>query len=141
MRSGRSLPDHRLALQNQGVHADLELVERRRLRALVDGDIETAAALHHDDFLLVTPGAASLTKSDYLDMIESGTLKYLVWEPGTIVVRMLGDAACLRYAATLHARYDGQDSSVGRYWHTDYYERHNGVWQVVFSHATGPTRA
>jgi len=120
------------------VHANLALVERRRLSALVEGDIETAAALHHDDFLSVTPGAAIVTKSDYLGMIESGTLKYLIWEPETIVVRMLGDAACLRYAATLQARYDGQDSGVGRYWHTDYYERHAGEWQVVFSHATGP---
>lgn len=119
---------------------DLELVERRRLHALIDGDIAEAARLHHDDFQLVTPGASAIGKAEYLGLIESGVLNYLVWEPEAIDVRMAGDAACLRYAAALRALYQGADSGLGRYWHTDYYERNSGTWQVVFSQATGPAR-
>ena len=119
---------------------DLRLVERRRLRALVDGDLETANALHHEEFQLVTPGAATLTKAESLGAIAEGALKYLLWDPEEIVVRVVGDAACLRYAANLRVLYDGNDSGAGRYWHTDYYERHTEGWQVVFSHATGPIR-
>ena len=31
---------------------------------------------------------------------------------------------------------DGSEVGLGRYWHTDYYERRHGRWQVVFSQAT-----
>jgi len=32
--------------------------------------------------------------------------------------------------------FDGTRSRSGRYWHTDLYERRDGQWQVVWSHAT-----
>jgi len=30
----------------------------------------------------------------------------------------------------------GRKIDLSRYWHTDYYERRDGRWQVIFSHAT-----
>ena len=35
---------------------EIAAIERRRLAALVGGDIETASALHADDYELITPG-------------------------------------------------------------------------------------
>ena len=63
-------------------------IERTRLRALVDGDIETARPLHADDFQLITPLGDSLTKEQYLGAIDSGIVDYLVWDPETIEVRL-----------------------------------------------------
>jgi hypothetical protein len=63
-------------------------------------------------------------------------LDYRVFEPDSEVrVRLLGDAAVLRYIARIEIQLaDGLD--VGRFWHTDVYELRDGRWQAVWSHAT-----
>ena len=48
------------------VRAELENIERRRLKALVDADVAAAEELHADDFQLVTPSGAAYTKDEYL---------------------------------------------------------------------------
>ena len=116
--------------------ADLAEVERNRLRALVQADISTADRLHADDFQLVTPGGATYTESQNLDGIASGEVDYVRWDPGDISVRVTGDAGCVRYQAILEMVFAGQRFGAERFWHTDYYERRDGRWQVVWSQAT-----
>jgi hypothetical protein len=115
---------------------ELVEIERQRLRALVEGDLGQADALHAEDFQLVTPGGSTYTKAEYLGDIASGEVDYLVWEAGDIDVRVCGDAACLRYLSLLDIVVAGRAMAPGHYWHTDYYERRAGRWQVVWSHAT-----
>ena len=108
-------------------------LERRRLRALAAGDTDTAAPLHADDYQLITPSGAALTKDDYLSDVRSGRLPYRVFEPiGDIAV--LGDApvAVLRY----QARISFEDEPGFTVWHTDCYRLRDGRWQVVWSQAT-----
>jgi hypothetical protein len=116
-------------------------VERGRLRSLVDVDLVTARALHADDYELVTPGGETYTKDEYLGEIESGALDYEVFEAASpIDVRPLGrDAVVVRYRARIVVRF-GEGHEEGQYWHTDVYERRDGAWQVVRSHATGTRR-
>ena len=116
--------------------AELAAVERLRLKALVDADISTAAAVHADDFQLVTPSGDTYTKMEYLALIETGEVSYIVWDPLDIDGRVTGDAGCLRYHSLLNLAVGGTEVGLGRFWHTDYYERRNGRWQVVFSQAT-----
>ena len=111
-------------------------VERRRLRALVDADLAAAEALHADDFQLITPRGFAYSKEGYLDAVASGLIDYLVWEPDAIEARVHHDAGCLRYAANLDMRFDGRETGARRYWHTDYYERRDGRWRVLWSQAT-----
>ncbi|HEX7757983.1 MAG TPA: nuclear transport factor 2 family protein [Caulobacteraceae bacterium] len=110
--------------------------ERCRLAALVSGDLETAGRLHADDFQLVSPLGATFSKQEYLGAIASGVLKYDVWEPGSIDVRLFGDAAAIRYRARLANTWAGQSFPVRDFWHTDCYEKRDGQWQVVWSQAT-----
>jgi hypothetical protein len=116
-------------------HALVE-VERRRLCALVDADLVTAEELHADDFQLITPRGFPYSKREYLDAVRSGLIDYLVWDPEQIDARVHGDAGCLRYAATINMRFDGTETGPRRYWHTDYYERRDGCWHVIWSQAT-----
>ena len=118
------------------VRAELENIERRRLKALVDADVAAAEELHADDFQLVTPSGAAYTKDEYLGDVASGAVDYRVWEPHEIDVRVCGDAGCLRYHSELEIVVAGRKIDLSRYWHTDYYERRDGRWQVIFSHAT-----
>ena len=110
--------------------------ERARLRALVEGDIETAGRLHATEFQLITPIGMALSKNDYLGAIASGQIKYLAWEPGPIAVRYQHSHAVIRYRARLEVVFGGHTVAPGDYWHTDTYERRDGQWVVVWSQAT-----
>jgi uncharacterized protein DUF4440 len=78
----------------------------------------------------------ALSKDQYLGGISSGQIHYLHWEPDTIVVRVYGDAAMMRYQSELEIVVQGRHIPRQRYWHTDLYERRGSQWQVVWSHAT-----
>lgn len=119
--------------------ADLiRAAERQRLRALVEANVEVARRLHADDFQLINPRGESLSKEQYLEGIASGQLDYLVWEPeSSIEVRLHGRAAVIRYRSRLEIMVQGRKVPLGRYWHTDSYEKRAGRWQVVWSQARG----
>ena len=118
---------------------DPELIretERRRLRALVTPDIDLARAMHSDDYQLITPGGATLSKEDYLGGIASGEFDYLVFEPASeIAVRMYKVAAVVRYKARIETLIEGHRDS-GLFWHTDLYELRGERWQAIWSQAT-----
>jgi hypothetical protein len=119
------------------VAVELRAIERRRLAAMVNVDIATAEALHAEDYQLVTPGGATLSRDAYLRSIADGELNYRRFEPdGEIAVRVLGpDAVALRYRALIDAEFPG-GRDINRFWHTDIYERRDGVWQAAWSQAT-----
>jgi hypothetical protein len=110
--------------------------ERDRLRSLVTPDLDVAERLHADDYELITPGGARLSKREYLDGIASGELDYSVFEPiSELRVRLYGQAAILRYRVRIEISFGGEQDA-GTFWHTDAYERRDGVWQAVWSQAT-----
>ena len=116
-------------------------LERERLSALVNADVQRARDLHSEEFQLVNPRGETLTKDQYLGGIKSGQLDYLLWEPvSPIAVRLHGDSAVIRYRARLAIVVDGQRVPEAQYWHTDSYEKHAGQWQVVWSQATLATQ-
>ena len=116
--------------------SEIAEVERSRLRALVDGDIDLARTFHHPEFQLVTPRGVTLSLDEYLGEIASGTIRYLRWEPGAMVVRQAQDTAVIRYRAEIEMMSDGKALPLFRTWHTDTYERHQRRWAAVWSHAT-----
>ncbi len=121
---------------NDGLGEALRETERRRLAALVDRTMDIADTLHADDYALITPGGAVLSKTDYLSGIASGELRYRQFEPdGEIAVRVWGTAAALRYQVRIDIDWEGGRES-GRFWHTDIYELRDARWQVVWSQAT-----
>jgi hypothetical protein len=110
----------------------IRAVERRRLHALVERDIETARLLHADDFQLITPTGVSHTRESYLAAVFSGEIEYRVFEAvSEIRVRVYGDAAIVRYRSRIE-----MPSWRANAWHTDSYERRDGRWQIVWSQAT-----
>lgn len=115
----------------------LRETEISRLRALVDADMKTAERLHAEDFQLITPGGAALSKAEYLRGVASGVTDYLVWQVDSpIEVRLFDGVAIIRYRSILHMIYHGDDLGPANVWHTDSYEWRDSRWQVVWSHAT-----
>lgn len=112
--------------------------ERTRLRSLVAADMAAARRLHADDFQLITPRGHALSKDQYLDAVSAGEIRYLVWEPGPMDVRVHGTVALVRYQARLQlaAAVGSVPRPAFQCWHTDTYEQRDGGWQVVWSQAT-----
>jgi hypothetical protein len=130
-----------MMLASTEVHAQekadqLRAIERGRLRSLVDADVATARRLHADDFELINPRGGTLSKEQYLRDIASGDLDYLEWEPEEIRVRLYGKSAVIRYKAHLRVSVKGSAGRAVTFWHTDFYEKRNGQWQIVWAHAT-----
>lgn len=112
-------------------------LERTRLRALVDADVAGAHALHAPEYQLVTPGGMTLSRDAYLGDIESGALRYEVFEPATdIAVLRFESGAAVRYQARITVRFGSGASDQGRFWHTDVYARRDGRWLAMWSQAT-----
>ncbi len=125
------------AVSREGDEVDhIRDIERQRLRALVEVDMDAARRLHAQDFQLITPFGDSLSKEEYLGTVESGDVDYVVWKPDAIDVRLSGDMAVLRYSSHIEIVVQGRRLPPGDYWHTDYYEKRNGRWQDVWSQAT-----
>jgi hypothetical protein len=111
-------------------------IERARLRALVNADMIAAEPLHAPDFQLITPIGAMLSKAEYLGAVAGGQIRYLLWEPGEIAVRLYAASTLIRYRARLEVVFGGHKVPPGDYWHTDAYECRNQQWMVVWSQAT-----
>lgn len=80
---------------------DFRFLERRRLRSLVERDMELANALHSPEFHLVTPSGVPRSRESYLSAVETGAITYLKWQAGGIMVRQFENVVVLRYQAEL----------------------------------------
>ena len=117
---------------------EIRALERRRLRSLVEADLETARALHSPDYQLITPGGASMNRDDYLGQIASGELDYTVFEPeaeSEVAVRVFAGGAAVRYVARIVVAFPGGTDDA-RFWHTDLWELGEQGWQAIWSQAT-----
>lgn len=114
----------------------LRTLEQTRLRALVEANMDVCRQLHAPDFQLITPHGRALSREQYLGLVAAGELRYLLWQPGTMTVRVRGGIALLRYEASLEVAVEGNRLPAFRCWHTDTYEKRDGCWQVVWSQAT-----
>lgn len=116
----------------------IRAIERQRLRSLVDVDLNTARRLHSEDFQLINPAGAVVTREEYFGVLQSGQLDYVAWDAGEIAVKLFGNAAVIRY---LDNRFDVNSGSNvvhrGPMYHTNLYERRGGQWQIVWSQASG----
>lgn len=116
----------------------IRATERERLRSLVEVDIATAERLHADDFQLINPAGAPLTKREYLDSLSSAQLDYVAWEAGDIVVRLYGRAAVIRYRdKKFEVAREGKLVHRGPMYHTNVYEKRGDQWLIVWSQASG----
>ncbi len=122
--------------QDPGMADMIRRLEHQRLGALVSGDLATARTLHADDYELISGSGGRVTGDDYLAGIESGALRYAVFEPASpLEVRAYADVAVVRYLARIEIHFTG-GRDMGHFWHTDVYEQRDGRWQVVWSQAT-----
>lgn len=82
--------------------AGLASVERERLRAIVEADVDALDRTHAAGFLLCTPGGAVWDRKYYLGGLADGSIRYLRFEPqGEIQAVETDGAGALRWGLAL----------------------------------------
>jgi hypothetical protein len=115
----------------------LREIERTRLHALVEADMQVAGPLHAEDFQVVSPPGFLLTREEYLGSVASGELDYTAFDPvSAIEVRLHGNSAVLWYRSHIDVVAAGQGRFAHETWHTYLYEKRQGRWQAVWEQAT-----
>ena len=122
-----------------GSTEDLKANELRRLRALVDADIQTARTLHAPDFQLVDPRGGVHGLDEYLEGLAAGAVDYRRFDPvSDIEVVVSGDLAVTHYKSRIEVLVQGLPPQVLEAWHTNCYRRAQGAdgWQVMWAQET-----
>lgn len=118
-----------------GVEEQIKAYLEQSRQAALKGDSSFAEKNLADDYTRVTAEGKELTKSDVVNALKSGDVKYESIEPGDAKVRVYGNAAVATYTVQVKATNKGQDTS-GNYRLTRVFVKRNGKWQEVAFHQT-----
>ncbi len=120
----------------------LPSLERERLRAIVEVDLETLDRIHTPGFVLCTPSGAVWDRDRYLGGLGDGSIRYLRFEPrGEIEAVESEDAGAVRYRSEIEITIGGEPPHHLDCWHLDVYVRGgDGLWRCHWSQATDTIR-
>lgn len=107
--------------------------EQARTAALEHSDVATLERIMADDVTYIHASGKVDTKKSYLDAIRSGQLRYILWRPIALHVRMLGSGAVIdgEYAVKVtDARVQPTRFDINIFILT-VYERRSGQWQQI----------
>lgn len=111
------------------------LLEERRAAA-VKGDASALEATTSDDYVRIGPEGGMMNKTEYLDALKSGSLKYQSIDlKGDSKIQNYGNVAVSTGSADLKGTYKGRDIS-GSYRVSQVLVKRNGKWQVVHLQST-----
>ena len=109
---------------------EMRAAEDRLQKALVKGDTETLSKLLADDYLRTPPTTPNTTKTQYLDALRSGTLKYFSIEAKESHYRTYGDTVIVNSVSAIRVNINGQQrDEVLRL--INVWIKQNGRWQLA----------
>lgn len=114
---------------------ELTQIERDLAAAFVRGDTSVIEQHTDKDAYLVDPMGDVSSRSNLVEQIKSGDLKFESIEPSDIKVRTYGDTAVVSYQSKEKGKYKTQDIGGETRW-LEVFVRRNGKWQVVASQGT-----
>jgi outer membrane murein-binding lipoprotein Lpp len=119
------------------IRAQIQALVIQRDQALVKADMAVLRKMHAADYQLITPDGSIESRSQFLGDVAHGKLDYRTFKPiSPIKIRLLGDAAAVRYESHIVIVVAGLGQIANDNWHTDLYQRRSGHWQLVWSQAT-----
>jgi Domain of unknown function (DUF4440) len=127
----RSVGDHEAAVAN------LQEIEKLRMRAVVGADMRVLDRLHAADYQAVPPPGNRLDREQFLTAVATGDLDFLAYEAVLpIEVRLYDKAAVLSYRSRIDVVAIGEGRFTHESWHTCVYELRDGRWQLVREQTT-----
>ena len=115
--------------------ADVEKMEQKRLRAVIEADMPTLNAIYADDFFYNTSGGPSLTKSEYLPRYASGELKVHSADSEARDIRVYENTALVTGIVHVNLTTKGETKTLHLRYLNVWVKRANG-WQLVARQGT-----
>jgi ketosteroid isomerase-like protein len=107
----------------------------RRREALLQGDPAPLRQIYADDYQLVTPAGVVHTKSDQINDLTSGKLRYEKIEVMERSARVYGDVVVLVSREQTDITREGQQVG-GEIRVTRVYKKYGPEWRVIATHAS-----
>jgi len=117
----------------------VKAIERQRLRAFVEADVQVAETLHAPNFEVVDPRGGTHSKKEVLSWLAAGVLDYRRFEAVSDVDLMAsGDLAVLHYRSGIDVLVQGLAPQSLEAWLTICYRRagDGAGWQAVWHQET-----
>ena len=125
------------------IESELKKLEQDWGNAAKAKDVEAVKRILADDIVLTYPDGSTGTKTDELQMVETGAITADSWETLESKVTVLdADAAFITGRSVIkngklkHPKTQKMIDISGEYRFLDVFAKRNGRWQVVASHAT-----
>jgi len=115
--------------------ADVEKMEQKRLRAVIEADMPTLNAIYADDFFYNTSSGPSLTKSEYLPRYASGELKVNAVDSEARDIRIYDNTALVTGIAHVTLTTKGETKTIHLRYLNVWLKRANG-WVLIARQGT-----
>lgn len=107
-----------------------------RLVTLVDASFDAAYPFFAMGYEGIDPFGGTHAKGEYLGLVSSGDIDFLNWDVvSDIEIRLYGNAAVARYQSQFNIVVSGEETPF-HLWHTDLYEKIDGMWKLVWGQDT-----
>lgn len=114
----------------RGIEGDIEALERARFAAMTRQDTEALRPMLADDLVYCHSNARCESREQFLATLSSGTIRYLVMQPGEMQVRHYGDVALVNGRIAMEGLADGRPTSM-QLAYLDAYVWQDGRWQLA----------
>lgn len=121
--------------QDKAIEKEIVDIEHQRDQAIQDRDMRALDRIHADDFTFVNTRGGVLSKSEYLDEIRTGALKFLSFKQDDYRFQVYGDAVVLTGRSSGVVEYHGKVNELPRRF-TMVYVRDHGRWRLATYHGT-----
>lgn len=114
-------------------HKSLIQAHETRLKALLDGDLDSLATVVGEDMEFVSTHGKTTTRAEVIEAFKAGTMKIHRMDASDISTRLYGDIGILSYTAdgkTTH----GDITTEGMTRSTTVYAYRDGGWRMVSQH-------
>lgn len=123
------------ALASADPAADVEKMEQKRMRAVIEADMPTLNAIYADDFFYNTSSGPTLTKSEYLLRYASGELKIHSADSEARDIRVYDNTALVTGIVHVNLTAKGETKTLHLRYLNVWVKRANG-WELVARQGT-----
>jgi hypothetical protein len=121
--------------QGSGAEQSIRVLMEQQRQAALRGDAATYSKLLSDDYVGINYFGAIVTKTDILQNLESGKMKYESIDVSDEKVRVYGNTVVVNSTANIRAHM-GQREISGAYRIVRIWVKRNGQWQSISFQAT-----
>jgi uncharacterized protein (TIGR02246 family) len=107
-------------------------------RALIAGDVAELSRIFTDDYVQYDESARPSTKSDVIESLRSGTIRYVSMVSTGRRIRLLRNDLAIVHGSEEDVVEQGGERIAARYVYMDVVMKRDGKWQIVGSQLAKP---